>query len=317
MLRKLFWQFKSFRRVFCAMLLASLSSSGMQHQDKLGQALPPPTKLVVNGVELHYIERGHGEPVVFVHGALDDYRAWAAQIDPFAKHFRVIAYSRRYNFPNKNGGNPIDHSAIVEAEDLEALLRELRIDKAHLIGSSYGAYTVLILAIKHPKLVRSLTLAEPPVHRWVADLPEGRAVFEQFMDFWNTVGDAFREGDSKTALRLTASFFTEGKATYETLPAELSNVMQENIAEWKALTTSRDAFPFVDRRQVQQLRIPTLLLCGEKTLRIHKLVNDQLDQLLKTNKRAKRVTISRATHEMWSEQPEACRQAVFDFLKVR
>jgi hypothetical protein len=63
--------------------------------------------------ELHYFERGQGEPVVFVLGALDDYRAWNAQISPFAEHFRVIAYSRRYNFPNKNAGSPVDHSAIV------------------------------------------------------------------------------------------------------------------------------------------------------------------------------------------------------------
>jgi hypothetical protein len=55
----------------------------------------------------------------------------------------------------------------------------------------------------------------------------------------------------------------------------------------------------------------------ENTLTIHKLVNDELDHLLKANPRAKRVTISRATHEMWSEQPEACRKAVFEFLKVK
>ena len=256
-------------------------------------------------------------PIVFVHGALDDYRVWDAQISPFAEHFHVIAYSRRYNFPNKNAGNPMDHSAIVEADDLAALLRELHIKRAHLIGHSYGAYTILILAIKHPELVQSLTLAEPPVHRWVAELPDGRAAFKQFIEFWNSVGDAFRRGDARAALSLTASFFTEGQATYESLPAEQREVMEENIAEWKALTTSRDAFPFLDRREVQQLRVPTLLLGGERTLKIHKLVNDELEHLLRANRRAKRVTISRATHEMWSEHPEACRRAVLDFLKVR
>ena len=151
----------------------------------------------------------------------------------------------------------------------------------------------------------------------MAELPEGRAVFKQFMEFWNSVGNAFRRGAVRTALRLTASFFTEGQRTYESLPAEQRKVMEENIAEWKALTTSRDAFPCVDRKEVRQLRVPTLLLCGENTLTIHKLVNDELDHLLKANPRAKRVTISRATHEMWSEQPEACRKAVFEFLKVK
>src|SRR6266566_1180415 len=277
MLNRIFLPSRSFPRALFPILLASVPSSSSIGQDQLGQSTARPTKVVVNGVELHYIERGQGEPVVLVHGALDDYRAWDDQISPFAEHFRVIAYSRRYNFPNKSAGNPVDHSAIVEADDLAALLRELQIKRAHLIGHSYGAYTILILAIKHPELVQSLTSAEPPVHRWVAELPEGRAAFKQFMDFWNGVGDAFRQGDTTTALRVTTSFVTKGQATYESLPTEQRKVMEENMAEWKALTTSRDAFPSLDRREVQRLRVPTLLLCGENTLTIHKLVNGELD----------------------------------------
>jgi pimeloyl-ACP methyl ester carboxylesterase len=69
--------------------------------------------------------------------------------------------------------------------------------------------------------------------------------------------------------------------------------------------------------QQEPVTVPTLLLCGEKTLKIHKVVNDELEHLLKGNKSAKRITIPRATHEMWSEQPEACRKAVFEFLKVK
>lgn len=56
----------------------------------------------VNGVELHYVERGSGEPIVFVHGSLADYREWASVIEDLSPSFRTIAYSRRYNYPNKN-----------------------------------------------------------------------------------------------------------------------------------------------------------------------------------------------------------------------
>ena len=55
----------------------------------------------LNGVELQYLDQGSGAPVIFVHGALVDYRRWAAQFDPFAQHYRMIAYSRRYNYPNR------------------------------------------------------------------------------------------------------------------------------------------------------------------------------------------------------------------------
>src|SRR6266480_6986335 len=54
-------------------------------------------------VTLHYVSVGRGQPVVMVHGGLEDYRAWTAQLAPLASsHYRAVAYSRRYNFPNRN-----------------------------------------------------------------------------------------------------------------------------------------------------------------------------------------------------------------------
>lgn len=55
-----------------------------------------------NAITLHYVDLGKGVPVIFVHGSLSDGRYWADQVAEFAKHYRAIAYSRRYNFPNSN-----------------------------------------------------------------------------------------------------------------------------------------------------------------------------------------------------------------------
>src|SRR5262245_2805333 len=130
-----------------------------------GQTDGPPElrKVTVgDGVELHYVERGKGVPVLFVHGTLGDYSVWDGQLGSFAETYRAVAYSRRYNYPNTNRLRP-KHSAVVEAEDLAALLKKLNLGKVHVVGHSYGAYTALFLAVKHPDLVRTLTLAEPPV----------------------------------------------------------------------------------------------------------------------------------------------------------
>src|SRR4029079_2740556 len=61
-----------------------------------------PIRLHVNGVELHYIEDGHGETLILLHGGQGDYRSWAPQMDVFSRHYRVISYSRRYHYPNDN-----------------------------------------------------------------------------------------------------------------------------------------------------------------------------------------------------------------------
>ena len=54
----------------------------------------------MHGAEVSYVESGRGDPVVLVHGGLQDYRLWKDHIAAFAKHYRVIAYSGRNHFPN-------------------------------------------------------------------------------------------------------------------------------------------------------------------------------------------------------------------------
>ena len=130
-----------------------------------------PKHLRANGVELTYLDRGRGVPVVLVHGGLDDYRAWGPQMDAFSERHRTIAYSRRHSYPNPQTPSGDDYSAIVDADDLAALMAGLGLAPAHVVGVSYGAYTALFLAVRHPALVRSLVLAEPPVLRWLPGLP--------------------------------------------------------------------------------------------------------------------------------------------------
>ena len=117
---------------------------------------------VATGVQLHYVERGTGVAVVFVHGSLGDYSQWDGQLDAISEHYRAIAYSRRYNYPNENKPRP-NYSAIVDAQDLAALIKKLNLGKVHVVGHSYGGYAALFLAMNYPKLVRTLTLTEPPL----------------------------------------------------------------------------------------------------------------------------------------------------------
>jgi len=286
----------------------ALSQQGSEPQ----QQKPLQLKRVhVNGVDLHYVESGKGITVVFVHGGLDDYRMWQSQIEPFAKRYRVIAYSRRYNYPNKNRYIRPDHSAIVEAEDLAALIRKLKLGRVHVVGYSYGALTALFLGVKHPELVRTLVLAEPPVLRWAEDRPEGRTLFNGFMeDMWKPTGDALRRGEKEKAMRITLRYFT-GEDVFDQIPEAQRRYWMENMKEWKALTTSRDAFPALPRSDVKSMRIPVMMLSGSRSLEILKFVDSEIEPLLSNGER---VVLPNATHEMWAEQPEECRRMVLAFL---
>ena len=84
-----------------------------------------------------------------------------------------------------------------------------------------------------------------------------------------------------------------------------------NVREWQALTTSADAFTHVEPAEVQTLKRPALVMTGEKTYAIAKIVDPRLASLLP---RAERTIIPDGTHEMCTEYPDRCAAAIRAFL---
>lgn len=303
----------------CAAFLVTCLSLGGSIGFAAGSPPAHEVKIVRAGdVELHYVEQGNGVPVVFVHGSVDDYRSFESQLEPLSRRYRVISYSRRYNFPNANVPSG-SHSALVEAEDLASLLKALGAYPAHVVGHSYGAYTALILAMKHPELVRSVVLAEPPLLRWLPKLPGGQHLYADFMNnMWEPTGREFRRGNAEQALRITIDWFGRNgylidskPAKFDALPAEIRSFIMQNSLEWQALTTSSDAFPMLDRAAVKAINVPILLMSGQNTMHINKKISAELQRLLP---KAETVVIPGATHEMWAEKPDVCRARVASFI---
>jgi non-heme chloroperoxidase len=272
----------------------------------------------VNGSGLHYIDRGKGVAVIFVHGGLDDYRVWQPQMEGFSQYYRTVAYSRRYNYPNRKVTARGDYSAIVDAEDLAALIKKLGLGPAHIVGVSYGACVALFLATRHPELVRSLVLSEAPLLGWLPDLEGGKPLFTDFMTkVWEPATRGFRDGE-EAGIKAAVDGFGElgysgtgAKMTYANLPADVRSGLLDNAAEWKALTISRDAFPDLACSSVGLIKAPTLLLSGERSMKLHGLIDAELQKLLQF---PVRVVLPNATHEMWNEYPEECRRAALEFL---
>ena len=270
-----------------------------------------PTKIRVNGVELHYIEQGQGEPLILLHGGAGDYRSWEPQMKVLSPQFRVISYSRRYNYPNNNPLTAKYHSAFTEADDLAAFIRKLGLGRVHLIGTSIGAFTALVLAVKHPEMVRSLVLAEPPVHQWVKDTPNGAAAYNEFMTtIWTPATEAFKTGDDQGAMRILVDGFA-GKGRFDNLPPEGRAAAMQNSRFFKANTLSSDPFKNLSKAKVARLRIPILIITGENTIKIHKLVNEELARVLP---KAEQATIPKAGHGSPRENAQAFNEAVLKFL---
>jgi len=270
-----------------------------------------PTKVHVNGVVLHYIERGQGEPLILLHGGVGDYSSWRVQVDSFSHQYRVVSYSRRYNYPNGNPSRAKNYSAYVDAKDLAAFIHELKLHRVHLVGLSAGALTALVFAVQHPEMVNSLVLAEPPVHEWVKDFPGGGIVYKEFMTrVWGPVTKAFRQGDTVQAMRTFVDGLS-GVRRFDHLAPEARSSILRNARAIEALTRSSDPFSKLSREQVRGLDIPCLIVTGENTITIHKLVDEELARLLPN---AKQAVIPNAGHGSPRDNPISFDRKVLEFL---
>jgi pimeloyl-ACP methyl ester carboxylesterase len=290
---------------FLRFLLLLLPSCG-----QLAGQEPQPTRIRVRGIELHYIEKGQGEPLILLHGGQGDYRSWGPQVEALSSQYRVISYSRRYNYPNDN---PLTahHSAYVEADDLEALIRKLKLGQVHLVGTSMGAFTALVLAVRHPEMVRSLVLAEPPVLDWIRDDPRGAASYQQFMtSIHEPAGAAFRRGDTEGAMRILVDGFA-GTRRFDNLSPKDRVAVLQNSRFFKALSLSTNPYPNLPKAEAKRLSMPILIVTGENTRELNKLINTELTRVLPD---AERAIIPKAGHGSPRENPEAFNAAVRKFL---
>jgi pimeloyl-ACP methyl ester carboxylesterase len=116
--------------------------------------------LEVNGVRLHYVERGSGTPLVLLHGngsMIQDFES-SGLIDSAAKNYRVIVFDRP-GFGHSNRPRNVVWTPAVQAELIYIALQRLGVSDALVLGHSWGASVAVALALRYPKLVQGLVLA--------------------------------------------------------------------------------------------------------------------------------------------------------------
>ena len=116
--------------------------------------------LEVNGVRLHYVERGSGPPLVLLHGngsMIQDFES-SGLIDLAAKNYRVIVFDRP-GFGHSDRPRNVVWTPAAQAELINSALQRLGVSHAIVLGHSWGASVAVALALKYPKLVQGLVLA--------------------------------------------------------------------------------------------------------------------------------------------------------------
>lgn len=271
----------------------------------------PVKQAEVNGTRLNYIAQGSGETVVFIHGAVSDFRTWTEQIELFSKNYRAVSYSRRYHQPNADADTTVEYSRLSQTDDLIEFLKSTGLEKAHLVGHSYGASIALMAALKNPGLVKSLTLGEPSPFPALLNETGKSLLNEQKQGFDKAVQLA-ENGNQEAAVRHFLHTVV-GVNVLPLLPEKRRAVVLENAGTLLPMLKSYYDFPPINCEQLGFLNTPTLLITGELSPKISRVANEAINRCLPNSK----VEILKgASHGLQIENFDGFNQIVLDFLRA-
>ncbi|MXW26337.1 MAG: alpha/beta hydrolase [Dehalococcoidia bacterium] len=132
----------------------------------------------VNGIRMHYVEAGEGEPVVLLHGFPEFWYSWRKQLPALAPHYRVVAPDLR-GYHETEARPPYDTGTL--QGDVLGLIEALGEEGAHIVGHDWGGAIAWQLAMNHPESVRSLAILNIP---HPALFVKGLRSFEQLRRSW-------------------------------------------------------------------------------------------------------------------------------------
>jgi pimeloyl-ACP methyl ester carboxylesterase len=239
-----------------------------QHLAKKAERDNPPAGrfLKVNGVRLHYIERGSGDPVVLLHGngsMIQDFEC-SGLVDLVAKNHRVIVFDRP-GFGHSERPRSVVWTPDAQADLIEGALAQIGVSSAIVLGHSWGASVAVSIGLKYPARVRGLVLASGYYYPTIKP-----AVVAMAAPALPLVWDILRYTVSPLLSRATWPFMMSKifgprpvPKKFESFPKEMAlRPSQIRASAEEAGLMIPDAFML--RRQYADLKMPVVILAGEQ-----------------------------------------------------
>lgn len=261
------------------------------------------------GVHLYLEETGAGDPIVFVHELHSDYREWEAQVRWFSRLYRCITFNARGYPPSDVPGDTGLYGFPLVVHDIAAVVQAVGVSKAHVVGSSMGAYAALHFGWMYPEMARSLVLAGVGSGSPAADrelfAAEAEATARAYLERGSP---AVAEVAGRTPTR--TQLLRKNPRAFE----EFLSHLREHSAEGKA----RTLLGYQARRPSLQdyakefagLEIPILLIAGDQD----EACLETTFWLKKTLPNAGLWICPRSGHAVNLEEPAAFNRTVQDFL---
>ncbi len=262
----------------------------------------------LDGLRIHYLEKGEGTPVVLIHGYTSSTYTWKDQFDELAKRYRVIAIDLKgFGFSDKPDG---DYSRRAQGEVVARLLDKLSIQRAWLVGNSMGGETALNMAVDHPEKVLGLVLIDSAGVK-----VQGRTSLAPWYLQMPVVGRLLTAlaltSDTLVRAGLEKSFFDDSKITDERVNA----YYQPLRTQGGQLSATRaraqfELYPVEDR--IASIKAPTLIIWGSEDELIPLEAGRKLNELISGSKL---VVFEKCGHVPQEEMPERVLSEIMGFVQ--
>lgn len=279
----------------------------------------------VNGIRLHYVSKGQGKLILFLHGFPEFWYAWRRQLDEFGKDYLAVALDMRgYNLSSKPPEIE-QYRMRVLTEDIRQFVEYLGQKKLILVAHDWGASVAWAFAISNPDCLERLIIingAHPATfYRELSNNAEQRKA-SQYILFYRSPDAEKKIAENNYAYllnRMYTRLVDEGYMTHDDLKSYIKawsqpNALTGGLNYYRA--TRVDALegkpmpPLDDSRLI--VKVPTLVIWGDKDIY---LLTGLLDGLGKYVPQLTVEHIPDASHWVIHEKPETVNRYILDFIK--
>ena len=240
----------------------------------------------VNGVDIAYSVRGHGQPLVLLHGFTGASTDWDGVVEELALSCRVITVDHRGHGRSSNTGNADSYRFDQLVADFAALVDEIEVDPFHLLGHSMGGIIAMRYALLEPRRARSLVLMDTGARPSAVLAAYLRPAIEHVR---NGGIDALFSGRPHSAM---------------------PNLAQMDAPAFVALGTELGAHPPI-LEEVRRLQMPTTVIVGENDVAFR----SESEELAETIFGAVLDVIPSAAHSPQTENRDAWLAAIERHLR--
>lgn len=259
----------------------------------------------VGKTKLYYQEAGTGQPVILLHPTLLNHTVWDDQFERFARDFRIIRYDLRGHGLSLSVPDTFSHH-----EDLLKLIKGLSVDKAVLVGSSFGASVAIDFALEYPEKAKALVLVSPKASGY-----EFREM--DYLEEAGRLGLAYQEGNLELVIEMFKKLWVDGPQRNSggvdpAVREKIGVIVRENLQHRNPQSIAKSLDPPALARSFR-LEIPALIVVGNLDMTDVKTISTILERDIDGSQR---VIMDNVGHMPNMENPAAFNQIVLDFLST-